>query len=170
MRCHRTSNKQLCTWYSQFSSTTQLVRCSTSKMCFTFHNLLKQPFGTSTARVHVQWWVVQRTTLLKLETSIYLTITPLAVSSSYRHHLAWLGLSFPFGPKTSFKKTGHTGPPFFRLMSGLHSQHLQLETTGDQHTALYLIMSFAILSASFAWCSYKATVAPCVSDPIAKTA
>ena len=137
-------------------------------MCFTFHNLLKQPFGTSTARVHVQWWVVQRTTLLKLETSIYLTITPLTVSSSYRHHLAWLGLSFPFGPQISLFCT--PGPRYPRLMSGLHSQHLQLETTGDQHTALYLIMSFAILSASFAWCSYKATVAPCVSDPIAKTA
>ena len=67
-------------------------------MCFTFHNLLKQPFGTSTARVHVQWWVVQRTTLLKLETSIYLTITPLILALifllSTSSGVAWAVLSF----------------------------------------------------------------------------
>ena len=64
-------------------------------MCFTFHNLLKQPFGTSTARVHVQWWVVQRTTLLKLETSIYLMITQ--HYTSFRRAssgVAWAVLSF----------------------------------------------------------------------------
>ena len=100
--------------------------------------------------------------------AILKTITPLILLL-----FIWRGLGCPFllAPKLP-SETGHTRPgtPFFRLMSGLHSQHLQLETTGDQHTALYLIMSFAILSASFAWCSYKATVAPCVSDPIAKTA
>ena len=142
-------------------------------MCFTFHNLLKQPFGTSTARVHVQWWVVQRTTLLKLETSIYLMITHYPVHL-FSTCIIWRGLGCPFllAPTHLLTKLDIPGPvpPFFQLMSGLHSQHLQLETTGDQHTALYLIMSFAILSASFAWCSYKATVAPCVSDPIAKTA
>ena len=138
-------------------------------MCFTFHNLLKQPFGTSTARVHVQWWVVQRTTLLKLETSIYLTFNHY---TSYPPliDIIWRGLGCPFLLAPKLPSTYPARTPFFRLMSGLHSQHLQLETTGDQHTALYLIMSFAILSASFAWCSYKATVAPCVSDPIAKTA
>jgi hypothetical protein len=46
-----------------------------------------------------------------------------------------------------------------------HFTHVQLETNGDENTAVYLIGAVLILALSFTYCSYKSTVDPCVTDP-----